>query len=402
MLYPMRSIRSSIAAKIIVLLLISLSFVMAINAVVSHFLHQHVLPGVFLQSLVMIVFTTAVLYLGLSRILISRLRSIVSSVDAYAAGDLSSRIADASRDEIGLLAQTLNRMVTGSQENSARLQAAVEEARHLKGVLEDLMVRSERMAMINGLSAGFAHEINNPLGAIMQHAQNIERRISPDLPANLETAREAGIDLDGLRDYLDKRGVPGFVAPIREAGARASKIVTSMVRYSRTREIIRETADLAAVINQTLELATNDYDLKKRYDFRRIEVVRDFDPALPQVVMTVIDIEQVLFNIIKNAAQAMEASSLIRKPRITLRTRQEQGSVLVEIEDNGPGMEEVVQRRIFEPFFTTREDAVGSGLGLPVSRSIITRGHHGNIAVRSQPGEGTCISISLPLDGDVV
>lgn len=267
--------------------------------------------------------------------------------------------------------------------------------------IENIMMQTEKMMMVGGLAAGMAHEINNPLGAIMQNAQNIERRISPEIEANHEAAREVGISLNLVRAYLEKRGILDFVSHIREAGSRSSKIITSMLHFSRKSESRIEKADLAMIVDRVLELAANDYDLKKRYDFKHIQLIREYDPGLPPVAITVLEIEQVILNIIKNAAQAMAGANLQREPRITVRTRRVGPLALIEIEDNGPGMDEKIRHRIFEPFFTTRAVGVGTGLGLSVSYAIITNNHQGSIQAWSEPGTGARFTICLPIKGRI-
>src|SRR5512133_2315270 len=267
--------------------------------------------------------------------------------------------------------------------------------------IEDVMMQTEKMLMVGGLAAGMAHEINNPLGAIMQNAQNIERRISPQIEANHAAAREVGVTLDLVRAYLEKRGILGFISHIREAGSRSSRIINDMLHFSCRGEARVESADLATVIDRVMELAANDYDMKKLYDFGHIRIVRDYDRSLPPVAITVQEIEQVLLNIIKNAAQAIFEGSLPREPIITVRTRRAGAQAVMEIEDNGPGMDEKIRPRIFEPFFTTKDIGVGTGLGLAVSYAIITNNHRGSIDVWSRAGEGTRFTIRLPIKGRV-
>lgn len=265
--------------------------------------------------------------------------------------------------------------------------------------IEDIMMQTEKMMMVGGLAAGMAHEINNPLGAIMQNAQNIERRISPEIEANHAAAREVGISLDLVRAYLEKRGILGFISHIREAGSRSSKIINAMLHFSCRSEARIERADLASVFDRVMELAANDYDMKKSYDFRHIKIVREYDPLLPPVPVTVQEVEQVLLNIVKNAAQAIAEANLQCEPRITLRTRRAGSLAVMEIEDNGPGMDEKIRHRVFEPFFTTKDIGVGTGLGLSVSYAIITNNHQGSIEVWSKAGEGTRFTIRLPIKG---
>jgi signal transduction histidine kinase len=148
-----------------------------------------------------------------------------------------------------------------------------------------------------------------------------------------------------------------------------------------------------------VRLAGSDYDLKKKYDFRQIEIIRDYDPTAGTVPCDRTEIEQVFLNVIKNATQAMADAAKAPPHRITLRTRHEAQRVCVEIEDNGPGMDARTCKRVFEPFFTTKPVGIGTGLGLSVSYFIVTEHHGGTIAVSSTPGQGTCFVICLPLGG---
>jgi len=169
-----------------------------------------------------------------------------------------------------------------------------------------------------------------------------------------------------------------------------------MLRFSRKSESHTEYVALDLVFDQVLELAASDYDLKKNYDFKRITIQREFNPDLPPVPISVLEVEQVLLNLMKNAAQAMYEAST-PNPQIWLRTRRDQDFVVIEVEDNGPGMLPEVQKRIFEPFYSTKEVGKGTGLGLSVSYAIITNNHNGRLEVHSQPGNGTCFIIRLPL-----
>lgn len=268
--------------------------------------------------------------------------------------------------------------------------------------IEELMSQTEKMIMISGMAAGMAHEINNPLGAIMQHSQNIERRVSAGIPANLKAAAEVGVNLDLVHAYLQKRGIFDFIGHIRTAGMRASDIISNMLQFSRRSESATEPVQLPLLLDRVLELSGVDYDMKKKYDFRRIELLREYAPDLPPVQVVVAEMEQVFLNILKNAAQAMTTARLLREPRITLRIYLSGVAAVVEIEDNGPGMNEATRLRVFEPFFTTKVIGVGTGLGLSVAYSIITKGHHGLIEVKSRPGEGSCFIIKLPVEGGVL
>ncbi|KQQ57553.1 PAS domain-containing sensor histidine kinase [Pseudomonas sp. Leaf129] len=267
--------------------------------------------------------------------------------------------------------------------------------------LEEMMVQSEKMLSVGGLAAGMAHEINNPLGAILHNVQNVRRRLSADLPKNLEQASDAGIDLAAVNAYLQGREIPQLLDGIQQAGARAAKIVTHMLSFSRrsTREMAP--CELPALIDQAVEIAGNDFDLAIGFDFKGQNIVRQFDPALGPVPGTANELEQVLLNLLKNAAQAIHQRNDEQEPgRITLRTRLNPPWAEIQVEDNGVGMPESVRKRIFEPFFTTKEIGQGTGLGLSVSYFIITNNHKGQMEVQSSPGQGTCFTLRLPLAGN--
>lgn len=264
--------------------------------------------------------------------------------------------------------------------------------------LEEMMVQSEKMLSVGGLAAGMAHEINNPLGAILHNVQNIRRRLSPELPRNQEQAAELDIDLSSVNRYLESREVPQLLDGIQQAGARAAKIVTHMLSFSRRSNRQLAPCDLPALIDQAVEIAGNDFDLAIGFDFKGQHIVRQFDPALGPVPCTANELEQVLLNLLKNAAQAIHQRPQAKEPgRITLRTRLNPPWAEIQVEDNGVGMPEAVRKRTFEPFFTTKEIGQGTGLGLSVSYFIITNNHKGQMEVHSAPGQGTCFTLRLPL-----
>ncbi len=264
--------------------------------------------------------------------------------------------------------------------------------------MQEVMVQTEKMMTVGGLAAGMAHELNNPIGSIAQNAQNIIRRVSGDLPANRSVANEVGIELSQVSAYLERRGIPEMLAAIRTSCERAATIIANMLTFSRKSTSRFEATDLARLVEKTIELAIFDYDLKKQYDFKNIRLVREFEPELPPVPVVPMEIEQVLLNLLKNAAQVLaEHPPAAAQPTITLRLRHDQYYLMLEVEDNGPGIPTEKRNRVFEPFFTTREVGVGTGLGLSISYSIIVNNHHGSINVSSPPGKGACFTVKLPL-----
>ena len=283
----------------------------------------------------------------------------------------------------------------------------IDGAPHLLAVLRDItqmkklrevMIQSEKMRSVGGMAAGIAHEINNPLGIILQASHNLLQRSRPDFPKNLDAAREIGLDLELMARYMRARKLDLFIADIQEAATRAAGIIRRMLDFSRLAESGRSQCDLATLIDHSLALARNDYDLKKFYDFKKIEVSIDIGEGLDRIACTETEMEQVFLNVLRNAAQAMAtASPPVESPRIAIRAARLADRVRIEIEDNGPGMEPEVSRRIFEPFFTTKPPGQGTGLGLSVAYFIVTKGHDGSMEVESRPGQGTRFIIELPL-----
>ncbi|MFH2131145.1 MAG: PAS domain S-box protein, partial [bacterium] len=264
--------------------------------------------------------------------------------------------------------------------------------------IEKMMIQTEKMMSVGGLAAGMAHELNNPLAAMLQGSQNILRRLSPDLPSNLEPARAAGIDLQKLQHYMEDREILSFINGIRESGIKASKIISNMLQFSRKSESKMAPTNLVALLENVLELASKDYNLKKKFDFRTIKLLKDYSPHMPLVPCTETEIEQVILNLLNNATWSMANQPGNTAPQIILRVHAEQKMARIEVEDNGPGIEAEIKKRIFEPFFTTKPVGEGTGLGLSVSYMIITNNHLGTMEVESEIGQGTRFIIRIPLN----
>jgi PAS domain S-box-containing protein len=263
--------------------------------------------------------------------------------------------------------------------------------------MREMLVQSEKMMSVGGLAAGMAHEINNPLGGILQSAQVIKRRLSSETPASRDAAEKAGCGLESVRAFLDARGVMEMLEGIRQSAERAARIVSNMLEFSRKTDPAFKEVDIPELLDKAVELCVKDYDLKKRYDFKRILITKDFDPALGLVPCSPTEIEQVVMNILRNAAQAMAGSPGGDKPAIWISTRAEPESARITIADNGPGMDAGALKRVFEPFYSTKPPGEGTGLGLSVSYFIVTHKHGGTLGVESEPGRGARFIIRLPL-----
>ena len=268
--------------------------------------------------------------------------------------------------------------------------------------LEDLLVHNEKMLSVGGLAAGMAHEINNPLGSISQGAQNVRRRILGDLKGNLEAAEKCNLKLENLHAYMEDRDIPRILDGVVTAVGRAGTIVSNMLSFSRKNADNFKEYDLATLLDQSVDLARNEYDYSTKYDFKKIEIVREYSPHLSKVFCEGSEIQQVFLNLLKNGSQAMKSKVYENGgPKFILRVYKDSEYVAVEIEDNGKGVDKAILKRIFEPFYTTKKVGEGTGLGLAISYFIITDLHKGRMEASSLEGEWTKFIILLPIEQNV-
>ena len=253
----------------------------------------------------------------------------------------------------------------------------------------------EKQISIGRLAAGVAHEINNPvgfvhsnLGAMGNYAHSLLGLIdtyqaaeaaiaSEPVRASLAAARNRA-DLPFLREDLEQ-----LLTESRNGLERVSRIVRHLKDFSQVDQAEMHETDLNAGLEDSLQVAW--HELKDR-----VEVIRDYGD-LPPVRCATAQINQVLFNLILNAAQAITGPG-----RLTLRTRAADGWVTIEVADSGCGISPEILSRIFDPFFTTHQVGNGAGLGLSEAYDIVTK-HGGHIDVASTPGQGSTFSVRLPL-----
>lgn len=269
--------------------------------------------------------------------------------------------------------------------------------------LEEMMLQAAKMASVGGLAAGIAHEINNPLSGILQGAQILQNSLDTQRPRTRERLQAEHVNPDDLEKYLKKFNLHEYLSGIRTVGERAAKIVNDLLSFARKSSSQRLPNDLNELVKQALALASTDYDTKKKFDFKDLQVVTEFASDLPAVLCDKQQIEQVVFNLIRNATHALaleKQNNPDKEGRMILRTlRLSSSSVRLEIEDNGPGVPEEEYAQLFEPFFTTKHPGEGTGLGLWLSWSIVVERHKGKIWV--EPGsksEGTRFVVELPVE----
>ncbi len=261
--------------------------------------------------------------------------------------------------------------------------------------MEEVIMQTEKMKSVGGLAAGMAHEINNPLGAILQGVQNIQRRLNIDNEINQQIAKEHQLNFKSMEAYLKQRQIDKFISNIQDAGQRAASIVSNMLQFSRGNQQQLSKTLVKELIDRTLTIARADLDLKS------IDI--ELSPIDDDKMLFCIpsEIEQVILNLLQNAAQALNDTSPLKKdsnwlPKIDLTVLQDNEHTIIKVKDNGPGMDADTRRRIFEPFYTTKDIGLGTGLGLSVSYFIITAHHHGRLEIESSPNNGACFTIRLP------
>lgn len=262
-----------------------------------------------------------------------------------------------------------------------------------KVTIENLMIQNEKMYSLGEVAAGIAHEINNPLSVILQNTQNIMRRTDPQLTMNQTRAQQLNIDLQSVHSYLLASEIPQMMDSIREAGERSASIVRNMLEFSHNSKRIIDLVDMKHLLEQTIVL---NRSTQLANESNQITINTEYLEPLPLIKASAPELQQVLLNLLRNATQALNQHNA-QNPRILIKVYVENNNLVIEVQDNGPGMTDTVREHVFEPFFTTKEVGSGTGLGLSVSYFIITERHQGSIDVKTSPGKGSNFIIKLPL-----
>lgn len=273
--------------------------------------------------------------------------------------------------------------------------------------LEELALQSSKMAGVGNLAAGVAHELNNPLGAVLQGIQMVERVVDSQVELSRVRMIEAGIDPFALQTYLNERRFPSYVRGIRDAAERAAKIVRELLGISRINALDLAPQDLNHVVQTAMTLALTNPELRRSYGFQGVDVVYDLAEYLPAVMCDATYIEQVVLNLVQNAVHAMVKRARTSEdhsyqPMLRLHTSAGERSVILVVEDNGVGVLPHERERLFEPFFTTKEVGEGTGLGLWMCWSIVVQYHSGHIWAEPAPYGGSRFVVELPVaaEGD--
>jgi signal transduction histidine kinase len=273
------------------------------------------------------------------------------------------------------------------EESNDALQKSLEE---LKATQQQL-IQSEKMASLGELTAGIAHEIQNPLNFVNNFSE-VSNELIDEMSSELDKGdiAEAKAIAADVKQNLEK---------INHHGKRADAIVKGMLQHSRTSSSTKEPNDLNALCDEYLRLAYHGLRAKDNAFNARIET--HFDESIGRVPMIPQDMGRVLLNLINNAFYAVSEKAKQNQtgyePSIAVSTKKEAGKVMVTVADNGNGIPAAIKEKIFQPFFTTKPTGQGTGLGLSLSYDIITKGHGGELKLETKEGEGSVFFIQLPV-----
>lgn len=276
--------------------------------------------------------------------------------------------------------------------------------------LEIQLLHAQRLESIGQLAAGVAHEINTPIQYIGDNTRFLQESIGQvleviELQAKaLEKAKEGVLDEETLKavenarenadiEYLEQE-IPKATDQAIDGVNRVAKIVRALKQFSHPGGTEISEEDLNSAVESTINVSRNEWKYVA-------DVISSLDPEMPLVPCMIADLNQVILNLIVNAAHAIaqtrEECGTQEKGTITVTTKKDGDWARIIVEDTGGGIPESIRQRIFEPFFTTKAVGKGTGQGLAMARSIVTNTHGGTIDFESEEGKGTRFTVSIPL-----
>jgi len=253
------------------------------------------------------------------------------------------------------------------------------------------LIQSEKMASLGELTAGIAHEIQNPLNFVNNFSE-----VSVELLDELKQEVRAGNNEEvmAIADDLSQN-----LGKISQHGKRADSIVKGMLEHSRSRSGQKEPTDINIIAGEFMRLSY--HGLRSKDKTFNSELITHFDADLPKIAIVQQDIGRVLLNLFNNAFYAVnqraKTSGPDYRPEVTVSTSLENGRVVIKVKDNGIGIPDAIKEKIMQPFFTTKPTGEGTGLGLSLTYDMVVKGHGGSIKVDSVENEYTLFTIQLPL-----
>ena len=255
------------------------------------------------------------------------------------------------------------------------------------------LIQSEKMASLGELTAGIAHEIQNPLNFVNNFsevsAELVHELLENQCMPELDKAQELEL-LTDVKNNLEK---------IAQHGKRASTIIRGMLEHSRSESGGKEPTDLDELVDEYLKLSY--HGMRARDKTFEVKIITDLKVGADKINLVPQEIGRVLLNIFNNAFYAVHQREKVAQngfqPTVTVHTHREKGQVIIKIKDNGAGMPDSVKQKIFQPFFTTKPTGEGTGLGLSLSYDMITKGHGGKLLVTSEVNNYTEFTVVLPV-----
>lgn len=285
------------------------------------------------------------------------------------------------------------------EERTAELRGQKEQVENALAELKStqaLLIQSEKMASLGELTAGIAHEIQNPLNFVNNFSE-----VNVELIQEMKEALEKG---DGEEALALSKDIEDNSQKIILHGKRADSIVKGMLQHSRSSSGTKEPTDINALTDEYLRLAY--HGLRAKDKTFNAEIRTDFDTRIGTINVCPQDVGRVILNLITNAFYAVTEKSVklhagdsttSYQPTVSVSTHKLVGKVEIRVTDNGNGITEELLGKIFQPFFTTKPTGKGTGLGLSMSYDIITKGHQGELKVETKAGEGSTFIIILPV-----
>ncbi|WP_229755116.1 sensor histidine kinase [Hymenobacter cavernae] len=282
-----------------------------------------------------------------------------------------------------------------------RTAALTQQAKALQSTLTELrttqaqLIQAEKMASLGELTAGIAHEIQNPLNFVNNFAE-VSVELCQELREEVDKLGLAEADKEYMLEILND--LSHNQAKINQHGQRAASIVKGMLQHSRASTGERQATDLNDLADEYLRLAY--HGLRAKDKTFNATLSTSFDEKVGQIEVLPQDLGRVLLNLFSNAFYAVQQRQKQGEPdyqpTVTVSTKRENSQIKIYVRDNGTGIPEAVRQKIFQPFFTTKPSGEGTGLGLSLSYDIVTKAHNGTLAVESQEGKGTDFIVSLP------
>jgi len=277
-----------------------------------------------------------------------------------------------------------------SNTNKKRANMVINDTLNELRSTQNQLIQSEKMASLGELTAGIAHEIQNPLNFV-NNFSDVNREMIDELKEELKAGNtdEALAIADDIQQNEEK---------INHHGKRADFIVKGMLQHSRTGTGERQPTNVNILADEFLKLSY--HGLRAKDKSFNAELITDFDEKLPKVNIVQQDIGRVMLNLFNNAFYAvnekMKTAGADYKPEVTVTTAVENNWVTITVKDNGIGIPDAIRDKIMQPFFTTKPTGQGTGLGLSLSYDIVVKGHGGQLAVTSEEGAYTQFTVSLP------